>query len=468
MNKAINRLRLFFCTFSGEDDYIIRECNPRIQISFALIGLFVMLIFAGCWVSASSFIAELFEGGSKWMSVPIGILWALLVANMYLLLLYTVSPTLLPIARKKLGKGKKRKIVIEISEEKRKSEFTPSLIFRMSFISLLAIIIAQPLNVMLLSSFSERSLSNHKTEYRINMIIVADSSLIKQEVQNQTDFYQNITTKIHVNDSLTVANNVQLLNNKVVNDQNFLIQSKMLLDSLIKWNKSPFAKGKQKSDSIRTVLSALVDDELKSDDDFVSVIDDVLFTDKKLQSDFENYRTSLKNTIEAKIENYARLNGLLEKSNFYVKRIQILISENPISWIITIIVCGIFLLPIYWKFSIRNHGGFYEKKKQIENKIVHDDYNDFKSTYSNIFETMLREYNRQTWVTVMRLLHKMEKLNPDKFSDISQQLKKEIAEEHVSKYEYWADPPFRTKRKQASKQLLSEKDFLKTIYSDTI
>lgn len=242
MNKATNRLRLFFCTFSGEDDYIIRECKPRIQISFALIGLFVMLVFAGCWVSASSFMAELFEGSSKWLSIPIGIVWALLIANMYLLLLYTVSPTLLPVAKKKSRKGKIRKMVVEAPEEKAKSAFTPSFIFRISFISLIAIIIAQPLNVLLLSAFSEKSLFNYKTEYRINMMIVADSSLIKQEVQNQTDFYQNINTKIHVNDSITVASNVQLLNNKVANDRNFLIKSQMLLDSLSKWNKLPFAK----------------------------------------------------------------------------------------------------------------------------------------------------------------------------------------------------------------------------------
>ncbi|HSC54175.1 MAG TPA: DUF4407 domain-containing protein [Phnomibacter sp.] len=468
MNKAINRLRLFLCTFSGEDDYIIRECNPRIQISFALIGLFVMLIFVGCWVSASSFMAELFEGSGKWLSLPIGIVWALLVANMYLLLLYTVSPTLLPTANKKYGKGNKKGAERKKPEEKRKSELTASLIFRMAFISLLAVIIAQPLNVLLLSSFSENSLSNHKTEYRINMMIVADSSLIKQEVQNQTDFYLNITSKIHVNDSITVANNVQLLNNKVSNDQNFLMQSKRLLDSLVKWNKSPSAKSKQKCDSVRTILSTLVDDELKSDDNFISVIDNIQFTDRKLQSDFESYRSSLKRTIEAKIKNYTRLNELLEKSNFYVKRIQILASENPVSWIITLVVCGIFLLPIYWKFSIRNHGGFYEKKKAIENKIVHDDYSDFKSTYSKIFETKLREYNRQSWVTAMHLLHKLEKVNPEKFSEISQNLKGEIIEEAVSKYEYWADPPFRTKRKQNSKQLLSEKEFLKIIYPDTI
>jgi uncharacterized membrane protein len=64
--------------------------------------------------------------------------------------------------KKEIRKGKKEKIVIETLEEKKKSEFTPSLIFRIVFISLLAIIIAQPLNVLLLSSFSERSLANHK------------------------------------------------------------------------------------------------------------------------------------------------------------------------------------------------------------------------------------------------------------------------------------------------------------------
>jgi hypothetical protein len=387
---------------------------------------------------------------------------------MYLLLLYTVSPTLLPVAKKKSGKGKIRKMVVEAPEEKPKSAFTPSFIFRIAFISLLAIIIAQPLNVLLLSAFSERSLSNYKTEYRINMLIVADSSLIKQEVQNQADFYQSINTKIHVNDSITVAGNVQLLNNKVANDINFLIKSIMLLDSLSKWNKLPLGNNIKRCDSLRMVLSGLLDDELKSDDIFIASIDNVQFTDKLLQSDFENYKASLKNTIEAKIKNYSRLNELLGKSNFYVKTIQILLSENPASWIITIVICGIFLLPIYWKFSIRNHGGFYEKKKHIENKIVHDDYNDFKKTYSLIFENKLRQYNRQTWVTTIHLLHKLEKFNPEKFSELTQKIKAEIVDEPVSKYEYWADPPFRTKRKQSDKHLSSEEELLKTIYPNTI
>ena len=101
-------------------------------------------------------------------------------------------------------------------------------------------------------------------------------------------------------------------------------------------------------------------------------------------------------------------------------------------------------------------------------KIVHDDYNDFKSTYSKIFETKLREYNRQTWVTTMHWLHKLEKIDADKFSELSKKIKTEIVEEPVLKYEYWADPPFRTKRKQTAKHLASEEELLKTIYPDTI
>ena len=36
----------------------------------------------------------------------------------------------------------------------------------------------------------------------------------------------------------------------------------------------------------------------------------------------------------------------------------------------------------------------------------------------------------------------------------------------VEKYEYWADPPFRTKPKENNFNYLSEDDFLKTIYPE--
>jgi hypothetical protein len=118
------------------------------------------------------------------------------------------------------------------------------------------------------------------------MMIVADAP--HKTSTESADFYQSINTKIHVNDSITVASNVQLLNNKVANDINFLIKSKVLLDSLSKWNKLPFTKNIKRCDSLRAILFELLDDELQSDDSFIASIDNVMFTDKLLQSDFEN------------------------------------------------------------------------------------------------------------------------------------------------------------------------------------
>lgn len=148
MNQAIHRLRLFFCFCSGEDDFIIRKCNASIQVSFALIGLFVQIVFVLCWISAALFMSHVFDG-ARWLSIPIGILWAMLVTNLYLLLLYTISPALLPVAEKKKHKGyHKVKQKINQGIKNIKNPFLSfSFLTRVGFIIFLAIIIAQPFNV---------------------------------------------------------------------------------------------------------------------------------------------------------------------------------------------------------------------------------------------------------------------------------------------------------------------------------
>jgi hypothetical protein len=158
MNKTINNLRLLLCTFSGEDNFIIKRCNNSIQFSFALIGAFVIAIFIGCFISAYYFFNSLFQN-NFFISLPIGLTWALLVANMYLLLLYTVAPTTLPV------KG---------NNSNKNNFLSVTMLFRISFMSLLAIIIAQPLNVLFLSNTVETSIKKHIQEEKTNMVIVAD------------------------------------------------------------------------------------------------------------------------------------------------------------------------------------------------------------------------------------------------------------------------------------------------------
>lgn len=310
MNRAFNKLRLFFCTFSGEDDYIIRQCVPSIQISFASIGVFVLIVFIGCWASASLFMSHLFEG-SIITSAFAGIIWAMLVTNLYLLLLYTISPALLPVARH--TKGKKVGLKGVKSEEiiKPETAFTWSFIFRLSLIMLLSIIITQPFNVLIFSpSF--------------------------------------------------------------------------------------------------------------------------------------------------------------EASHQYANEIKRILSHEKLSWLVTIGGGIIFLLPIYLKYAIRNSSGFYEKKRHIENKFVHDNYLEFKEVYSAIFNDKILRYNRQTWENLMPYLNKLEKINTVTFKLQFEILTSEIINEPISKFEYWADSPFRTTHKKVIRHLASEADLLKIIYPDNI
>ena len=58
--------------------------------------------------------------------------------------------------------------------------------------------------------------------------------------------------------------------------------------------------------------------------------------------------------------------------------------------------------------------------------------------------------------------------NTKKGKKIEKHIKEEYKEEVVSKYEYWADNPFRTIKKFEHKNLAKEEDFLRTIYPEKI
>ncbi|MEI6697018.1 MAG: DUF4407 domain-containing protein [Bacteroidota bacterium] len=461
MNRTLNWLRLLLCTFSGEDDFIIRRCSASIQKSFALIGLFVIFAFGGCFISATVFISAIF-GQFSGYSLIVGVFWACVVTIIYLLLLYTISPPILPFSKKKKIKGRNIHIDQIIQEKKPSSLFTFSFIFRIVFISVLAIIIAQPLNVFILTPFTESSIENYKMEYRVEMIISSDSSLIKKEMLMQNEFFSNINTKKHPDDSIEIADNIGIIKGKIQYDDTFLRQSKLLLDTLKKINIK--ASNKLKSDSIRNELSNQLNNELYSDSSFLSQIDGIIFVNSQLHYDYEILKNSLKNIIKEKTENLNKLNILLAKSNFYVARIKIIIAENYFAWLFTLIGCGIFLLPIYLKFVIRNRTDFYKIKEKIEKAIVLDDYNEFKKEYSEVFKRQFKLMNDKTEQNIYPLLDKLEKINPKKYNNLYVDIQNEMKFQIIEKYEYWADMPFRTIRKKDNRILLTEKELLTKIY----
>lgn len=467
MKNSIPPLRGFLWTFSGEDKGIIQQSSNQAQWAFSYIGLLVIFIFLGCWISASSFMGELLEGSSKWVSIPIGILWALIITNMYLLLLYTISPTLLPVAKKKKGKGSVRLVVTEnYSSKIIKNLVNISIVLRLIFISALAFIIAQPLNVLIFSKQIAPILENYKAEYRINMLILADSALIQLEVENHKLFIQNIRLKVDRNDSLVIRNNINLLEKKVDDDVQFLNNSQTILrrlkqeDSISKLNRD------QQSDSLHLVLSGLIAKELSSDSSFLNNIDNLMFNNSVLRVDFEEYKSNLSKIISAKIKNYHTLNSLLAKSNFYIKKMQILLSSTINGFIVSILICGLFLYPIYRKYKIRKEGDFYEKKKKIEHAFVLDKYQNFKNDYSKLFNEKIDIFNNKTISYINMKLQYLKTFDPKRYNIIQKNIHKSLLYNEIIKFEYWADPPFRTKRHPPKYDFKTEEDLLNSIYTE--
>ena len=178
MNKKYNKIRLFLFTCSGEDNFILKRCKEQIQKRFALLGFFVLLIFVGCFFSATFFIYSLFDGLTKILSIPMGIAWGAIVVNMYLLLLHTISPAIIPLSSKK-KKVNSNDIINNLIQNR---FLSLSMFLRMCFMVLLAIIIAQPLNVKLLSISVDSSINKHKIQERVRLYSFTNKDLIKNEL----------------------------------------------------------------------------------------------------------------------------------------------------------------------------------------------------------------------------------------------------------------------------------------------
>jgi hypothetical protein len=356
MNQAIHRLRLFFCFFSGEDDFIIRKCNSRIQISFALIGLFVIIVFAGCWISASLFMSHIFDG-SRWMSVPIGVIWALLVTNVYLLLLYTISPELLPIARKRkiIEKGKMKKIILEKKAKENKPFLSFSFLYRTGLITFLAILIAQPFNVILFAPSYEEADKFAET--------------IK-EILGHNPLAWLITTV------------------------NCII---FLLPVYFKFQVRTISKGSFKDD----------------------------FEGTPIQKGLKHLREQL-----ASPSDFQNLSKQILSTNIN---------------------------------SIRT-SDFYFQKSLIEHRIILEEYEQFQNQYCSVLVKKNKEYDQKCWKSLMPLLNKLEKINHEKYQLLYQQLLSDLQDEDIKRYEYWADPPFRTYHKTSDKKLATETELLQTFY----
>ena len=138
--------------FSGEDYILIQKCTSNVQRQFSAIGVWVIFISLCTLLSILSLVFHVFDETPLIFKVLIGGLWSALIFLLYLFLLYTISPTLLPVS-----KNSRKPVKFETKEVKENFIYTPTEISRLTSLALrivmiisLAIFIAQPLNMFTL------------------------------------------------------------------------------------------------------------------------------------------------------------------------------------------------------------------------------------------------------------------------------------------------------------------------------
>src|SRR6266536_3858638 len=293
-------------SLSGEDAQIIFNTKTKesVKITFAFIGCFVFMIFIVSFYSSTHFIYQLFNK-NLFFAIPIGIVWGLMIVNIYLLLLYTLTPMIL--------KGKERTIKGIKTKETKDSRLLSniSIGFRVGFVVLIAIIIAQP---WLITTFSvQEQLDVYKQQYRNNFLIQADSILISQEIKLNKELNQNLNlVSVGKSDSVLIAHAGKDIFNKIQEDARFLSDASILMNEIYKADKSWDIKKKNQ---------------------------------------------------------YKKLDAVLSATNFYVRKIQLINSNFPSAWGMTGIVAFAFIIPVILKYRIRNTSNFYEVKKDLEEKI---------------------------------------------------------------------------------------------------
>lgn len=80
---------------------------------------------------------------------------------------------------------------------------------------------------------------------------------------------------------------------------------------------------------------------------------------------------------------------LIDNSNYFTHSILIINRKYPLCWLITFICTLIFLIPAYLKNLLREQSNFYSLKKEIESKLIAEEYISFKERYKTI---LLNQY----------------------------------------------------------------------------
>jgi hypothetical protein len=128
----------------------------------------------------------------------------------------------------------------------------------------------------------------------------------------------------------------------------------------------------------------------------------------------------------------------------YISHLIEMNKDYPAIWVITIMIVGLFVAPIYLRKRLNKSQEYYSIKKKKDRRMVLDNYNEFVVIRDGLFKKMCFEPT----VDVV---------------DSNEELKSFIigknTREFIPHIEKYIDPPFNTKLKDLKRDYKTSKDF---------
>lgn len=227
-----NGLVARLCRLSGEDAEIIYDprVDTRVSGKFAAIGLLVLVIFFLSVYSSVHFLVNLLNGNHA-VAVVIGLFWGVMIANIYYLLLFTIT---LPILKGR--EHSHRGVSKEVTTEK-KGLARISLSFRLLFVVLIAMVVAQPWLVTLFDT--SQWIAQERWQYRREFMRLAGEVVPTGDSLGMDDRRAKDRQEI---DRLLAANNfytrkIQLINRRYLAARlvTFIVVSFFILPIVLKY-----------------------------------------------------------------------------------------------------------------------------------------------------------------------------------------------------------------------------------------
>ncbi|HEX3935819.1 MAG TPA: DUF4407 domain-containing protein [Puia sp.] len=197
---SIRKPIIVLCRLSGEDAAIIFDetVEAGVAVKFAFIGLLVLVILILSVYSSVHFLVDLLNGNHI-AALLIGTFWGAMIANIYYLLLFTITPPLLR-GREHVMHGAPAEVTTE-----KKLLSGVSLGFRLLFVILLAIIVAQPWLVTIFDT--SRWIDQERRAYRKEFVALTGnggySSALPIVANQRKDARHRIDRLLSVNNFYT-------------------------------------------------------------------------------------------------------------------------------------------------------------------------------------------------------------------------------------------------------------------------